>query len=107
MFIVGFGRHTWAVGRAGFLLAVIDGGGTVPPALGVASDLVGRGHEVRVLGDPTIEQSARAAGCQFTPWTLAPDCSAVSDQTALVAKMESGNPYRRFAGCGARRARTY
>ena len=32
-----------------FLLATIDGGGTVPPELGLASRLVRRGHAVRVL----------------------------------------------------------
>ncbi|MBI3200684.1 MAG: glycosyltransferase family 1 protein [Myxococcales bacterium] len=55
-----------------FLLAMWDGGGTVPPELGVAKRLIARGHQVRVLGDPTIEAEAEAAGCGFTPWTTAP-----------------------------------
>jgi len=38
-----------------------DGGGTVPPELGVARRLVARGHSVRVLADPVIEDEARAA----------------------------------------------
>ena len=41
-----------------FLLALIDAGGTVPPALGLAADLIRRGHQVQVLADPTIEASA-------------------------------------------------
>ena len=57
---------------ARFLLAAIDGGGTVPPAMGLAAELVRRGHEVRVLADPTIETSARSAGCTFSPWRDAP-----------------------------------
>jgi UDP:flavonoid glycosyltransferase YjiC (YdhE family) len=57
---------------ARFLLAVIDAGGTVPPALSLAAELVHRGHQVRVLADPTIEESARSAGCAFTPWHEAP-----------------------------------
>ncbi len=55
-----------------FLFAMWDGGGTVPPELGVARRLLARGHSVRVLADPTIEPEARAAGCEFTPWTTAP-----------------------------------
>src|SRR3954469_14006065 len=40
-----------------FLMAVIDGGGTLPPAMGLAAELVRRGHVVGVLADPTVEQS--------------------------------------------------
>lgn len=36
-----------SVGR--FLLATIDGGGTLPPEMGLAAELVGRGHSVEVL----------------------------------------------------------
>jgi UDP:flavonoid glycosyltransferase YjiC (YdhE family) len=79
-----------------FLLAIIDGGGTVPPALGVAAELIRRGHAVRVLADPTVEISARAAGCSFTPWRLAPHFDSLAEQTALLAKMEGRNPYRQF-----------
>jgi UDP:flavonoid glycosyltransferase YjiC (YdhE family) len=82
--------------RAQFLLAVIDGGGTVPPALGVAADLVGRGHAVRVLADPTVEASARAAGCAFTPWTRAPHFDTLADQTAVISAAEHGTPRQRL-----------
>ena len=77
-----------------FLLAVIDGGGTVPPALGVAADLVRRGHQVRVLADPTIEVAARAAGCAFSPWQEAPHFKSRAEQTAMIAAFEGRNPYR-------------
>jgi MGT family glycosyltransferase len=80
-----------------FLLAVIDAGGTLPPALGLAAELVRRGHAVEVLGDPTAETSARAAGCGFTPWRTAPHLDSIDEQTALIADMESGNGYRQFA----------
>jgi MGT family glycosyltransferase len=82
------GRH------ARFLMAIIDAGGTVPPALGLAADLVRRGHQVRVLADPTIEASARSAGCAFSSWLAAPHVNSVAEQTAMVAAMESGNPIR-------------
>ena len=77
-----------------FLLAMIDAGGTVPPALGLAADLIRRGHQVRVLADPTIEASARSAGCGFTPWRDAPHLNSRAEQTAMIAAMEGRNPVR-------------
>jgi MGT family glycosyltransferase len=81
---------------AQFLLAAIDAGGTVPPALGVAADLIRRGHHVRVLADPTVESSARAAGCAFTPWTSAPHFKTLADQTAAIGAAEHGSPRERL-----------
>ena len=37
-----------------FLLATWDGGGTIPPELGLTAELVDRGHEVVVLSDDTV-----------------------------------------------------
>jgi len=65
---------------ARFLLAVIDAGGTVPPALSLAAELVNRGHQVRVLADPTIEKSAQSAGCAFSAWHEAPHFNSRSRQ---------------------------
>ena len=79
-----------------FLMAVIDGGGTLPPAMGLAAELVRRGHVVGVLADPTVEQSAKAAGCAFTAWHDAPHFDTVDDQTTMVTALETGNPYRQF-----------
>src|SRR5215204_5621259 len=85
-------------GRGGsrFLLALIDAGGTVPPAIGLAAELVRRGHEVHVLADPTIEASARSAGCAFSPWRDAPHVSSRDEQTAMIAAIEGRNPVRAF-----------
>jgi len=80
---------------ARLLLAAFDAGGTVPPMLGVAAELVRRGHEVVVLADPTVGPSARAAGCAFTPWTTAPHFDSVADQTAAIAAFEHGSPRER------------
>lgn len=82
--------------KSRFLLAVIDAGGSVPPALGLAAELVRRGHQVRVLADPTIETSAKSAGCSFSAWQEAPHFNSRAEQTALIAALESGNPYRAF-----------
>src|SRR5918997_1183617 len=80
-----------------FLLAIMDGGGTVPPALGVAAELVRRGHEVLVLADPTVEAGAQSAGCKFTSWRTAPHFDTVAEQTKLIAAMESRSPWGQFA----------
>ncbi len=79
---IGYGRR--------FLLAVIDGGGTVPPALGVAADLVRRGHQVRVLADQTVELAALSAGCAFSPWQEAPHFASRVEQTAMIAAVDAG-----------------
>ncbi|GAA2720420.1 nucleotide disphospho-sugar-binding domain-containing protein [Cellulomonas aerilata] len=95
---------------AQLLMAVVDGGGTVPPAMGVAAELGRRGHRVRVLGDPTVEASARAAGCEFLPWTTAPSFATLAEQTAALGAAEHGSPrarmrvVTRFAGGPAIRA---
>jgi MGT family glycosyltransferase len=81
---------------ARFLQAIIDGGGTVPPAMGVARELIRRGHSVTVLADPTVAPSARAAGCDFVPWRAAPHFASVEEQTAFLGSVESGNPVRGY-----------
>ena len=85
-----------AIVRRRYLVALIDAGGTVPPALGVAAQLVRRGHGVHVLSDPTVEASARSAGCTFSPWHEAPHVNSREEQTALLAAIEGSNPYRAF-----------
>ncbi len=79
-----------------FLLATVDGGGTVPPELGLAARLVERGHEVRVLADPTVEAAAAAAGCAFTAWRRAPHFTTIDEQTAMVKNVERRNPVGQF-----------
>jgi UDP:flavonoid glycosyltransferase YjiC (YdhE family) len=80
-----------------FLLATIDGGGTLPPEMGLTAELIRRGHSVHVLADPTVRDSALVAGCGFTPWPTAPSVGSDAEQTAMVKRMEQGAPWRRFA----------
>src|SRR5262245_42229991 len=75
-----------------FLLATWDGGGTIPPELGLAAELVARGHEVVVLSDDTVEQEAAAAGAGFTPWVRAPQARARDAEQALIRDWELRNP---------------
>src|SRR5262249_27731207 len=75
-----------------FLMTLWDGGGNVPPQLTIARKLIARGHEVRVLGDPTIEPEARAAGCAFSPWVTAPHRTTRDRSGDLVRDYEHKNP---------------
>jgi MGT family glycosyltransferase len=75
-----------------FLLATWDGGGTVPPELGLAAELVARGHEVVVLADDTVEREAEAAGATFTPWVRAPQARARDAERALIRDWEVRSP---------------
>jgi MGT family glycosyltransferase len=79
-----------------FLLATIDGGGTIPPEVGLARRLVERGHSVLVLADPTVEQEALAAGCTFTPWRTAPHFRTIEEQTALMWEVERRSGPQQF-----------
>ena len=51
-----------------YMFVMWDGGGTVPPELGIARKLIDRGHRVTVLGEATLEDEARAAGCGFAEY---------------------------------------
>ena len=75
-----------------FLLATWDGGGTIPPELGLAAELIGRGHEVVVLSDDTVEREAVDAGATFIPWQRAPQARARDTERALIRDWEVRNP---------------
>lgn len=55
-----------------FLLATFEGGGSVPPFVGLARRLVERGHRVRLMSDACNRPETMAAGARFVPWTTAP-----------------------------------
>jgi len=50
---------------ARILVVTWDGGGNVPPMLGIAGELLRRGHQVRVLGHPQQREVVVAAGLKF------------------------------------------
>jgi MGT family glycosyltransferase len=52
-----------------YLCALIDGGGTVAPELGIARRLIERGHRVTVLAEHTLGEQVRQTGAEFVPWT--------------------------------------
>ena len=65
------------------LVALWDGGGTVPVEVGVVRRLVARGHTVTVLGDPTLEPDVAAAGAAFTPWREAPHRRSATERDLI------------------------
>ena len=46
-----------------------DGGGNLPPALGIARELHRRGHAVRVIGEDSQRLAVAAAGLSFAAWS--------------------------------------
>jgi UDP:flavonoid glycosyltransferase YjiC (YdhE family) len=55
-----------------FLFVVVDGGGNVPAELAIARRLAGRGHDVHVLADPSVQPDVLQAGCRFHSFVKAP-----------------------------------
>lgn len=59
-----------------FLFATWDGGGNVPPALGIANALQARGHDVRFVGHEGNRTAVAGAGLEFTPYRRAEQFSS-------------------------------
>jgi UDP:flavonoid glycosyltransferase YjiC (YdhE family) len=56
---------------ARILVVTWDGGGNVPPMLGIASELQRRGHQIRVLGHPRQGEVVASAGLKFVAYRRA------------------------------------
>jgi len=56
-----------------YLLALVDGGGNVPPELSAARRLVERGHAVTVLAEDSVAFDVRATGATLRRWVRAPN----------------------------------
>jgi UDP:flavonoid glycosyltransferase YjiC (YdhE family) len=79
-----------------FLFAMWEGGGTVPPEMGIASRLLLRNHNVHIIGDPTIEDATRRIGATFTRWREAPHVTSLRPEDVLVRDWEIHNPFKLF-----------
>lgn len=79
------------------LFTLIDGGGSVPPALSVAAALGARGHDVRVLADLVLHDEIRAAGAEPVAWTRAPQRAGTSPTSYLIRDWEARTPLGAFA----------
>jgi len=76
-----------------YLFAMWEGGGNVPPLLGVARRLIARGHRVTVLGDPTIQDEAERFECRFMPWRRAPHRKTLLPEDDLLRDWETKSPF--------------
>jgi UDP:flavonoid glycosyltransferase YjiC (YdhE family) len=63
--------------RLDILVVTGDGGGNVPPAVGIAAELQRRGHTVRFAGHRRQHESLAAAGFEVVPARSAREFSAV------------------------------
>lgn len=79
-------------GSLRFLLTLWDGGGNAAPELAVASRAVERGHQVHVVGDPTLAGAAAAAGCSFSPWSRAPHRATLDVSDDPLKDWEAEDP---------------
>ncbi|RNM13601.1 glycosyltransferase [Nocardioides pocheonensis] len=69
------------------LFVTWDGGGNVPPAVGIGAELQRRGHGVRFLGHETQREALTAAGFEFSAFATAKPFSS----------LESNSPPRMMA----------
>ena len=69
---------------AEILVVTWDGGGNVPPALGIAGELAARGHVVRVAGHRSQHESLREAGFEVVPCHHARHFSRLADNSPVT-----------------------
>ena len=63
------------------LFVTWDGGGNVPPALGIAAELQRRGHGIRFLGHETQRAAITGAGFEFARYATAAPFSSVEENS--------------------------
>ena len=69
---------------AEILVVTWDGGGNVPPATGIARELVARGHTVRFAGHPVQRAALTAAGSEVVPSAHARDFTGVRESSPVT-----------------------
>lgn len=79
-----------------YLFVLWEGGGNVPPILGLAKRMIARGHRVLVISDPCNEPEVRAAGCEFFPYTTAPHRYDKSAESTVLKDYEARNTIQGF-----------
>lgn len=50
------------------LIVTVEGGGNVPPIYGFAKELMKTGHDITILSEPCMRESAAALGVSFVPY---------------------------------------
>ncbi len=80
-----------------YLVALVDGGGTVPVELGVVRRLVERGHDVVVLAEDSMAAEVEATGAAFRRWVTAPNRPDRRPENDPYRDWECKNPRQLFA----------
>jgi UDP:flavonoid glycosyltransferase YjiC (YdhE family) len=65
------------------LFVTWDGGGNVPPALGIAAELQQRGHRVRTMGHPSQRAQVTDRDLEFTAFRTARPFTAIDHSTPV------------------------
>lgn len=84
-----------------FLFVTIDGGGNVPPMMGIVKELIRRGHRVTLLTEPCMEKVVGDSGAVYRPFEtyftrtdhsldIFQDTLAGSDEMASMEKVILG-----------------
>jgi MGT family glycosyltransferase len=68
-----------------FVIVSWDGGGNVPPALAIGRRLGLAGHQVRILGSPSLQDRFESGGLDFRGFRHAPDWGSHLGRTFDVA----------------------
>jgi MGT family glycosyltransferase len=79
------------------LIPYWDGGGSVPPLLAMLRVMSERGHDVRVLGTPTLRARVEAAGGRFVAYAYGAGHDPSSPETDLFRDWEPRTPFGVFA----------
>lgn len=79
------------------LFVMWEGGGNVPPQLGLVRKLAARGHQVRVLTEPSVREDVLATGASYRSFTLAPHRLDRAPQSDLVRDFDARTPIGAFA----------
>jgi UDP:flavonoid glycosyltransferase YjiC (YdhE family) len=66
-----------------FLFATLDAGGNLPPAVGIARELVRLGHRVRFLGFPQQAAAIGASGAEFHSYRHSPRMALAEQMPTL------------------------
>jgi UDP:flavonoid glycosyltransferase YjiC (YdhE family) len=78
---------------ANILMVSWDGGGNLPPALGIAKELLRRGDSVRFLGHERQRGAIEAAGCDFLPFTSAHHWSSTEPHPGFRGVLQQLNVF--------------
>lgn len=74
------------------LVALWDGGGTVPVELGVVRRALARGHSATVLGEPSFAADVADTGAEFRSWERAPHRRTSAPEDDFIRDWEVRTP---------------